>query len=154
MKIQSIDYRGSIVDGPGIRTVLYMQGCEKHCPGCHNQVTWDHNSGISRKIDEIVAEIRRYSIAKKLTISGGEPLLQYEALLLLVQSLSEFNIAIYTGYELENVPKELLLHIDYLKVGPFIADLKSTVLPYVGSSNQKFLHVNRVISNDYKNLIG
>ena len=73
--INSIDYKGSIVDGPGIRTVLYLQGCEQRCEGCHNTGTWDINIGKFVSVIDLANEIRRRSFNNKLTISGGEPLL-------------------------------------------------------------------------------
>lgn len=153
MNIQAIDYRGSIVDGPGLRTVVYVQGCEKHCKGCHNYTTWDPNGGTIYTVEALETEIRKKSLTKRITISGGEPLLQYEELLKLVQQLADFNITVYTGYELEKVPKTLLPQIDYLKVGPFIQRLHSATIPYAGSTNQKFLCIERRVKDDYKNLI-
>ena len=80
---------------------------------------------------------------KKITISGGEPLLQKESLLELVKLLEkyEFDIAVYTGHQKEEVPEELIKHIKYLKTGNFIKDLKTTVKAYVGSINQEFEEV-------------
>jgi len=139
IRINSIDYSGSIVDGPGIRTVLYVQGCDQACPGCQNTKTWKRDGGTEVLIDDLVIELREKVTNKKLTISGGEPLLQADEVLSLLDSLSEFNVALYTGYELENVPKEILEKLDYIKVGKYIEESRSTTLSYVGSSNQCFL---------------
>ena len=92
--INSIDYQGSIVDGPGIRTVLYVQGCVKRCKGCHNPSTWDIKNGKSVDINSLASELRKKVTNKKITISGGEPLLQYDAVLELVKLLYDFNIAL------------------------------------------------------------
>jgi len=139
LRIRKVDYRGSIVDGPGIRTVLFVQGCDRHCVGCHNPTTWDKKDGIEREVKEIIYELRKECYNKKLTISGGEPLLQYPAILELVKNLQDFDIALYTGFDLEDVPPEILKYIKYIKVGCYIEEKRTTIKPYIGSSNQKFI---------------
>lgn len=139
IKIHSIDYRGSIVDGPGVRTVIFVQGCEQHCEGCHNPGTWDPNLGISVDIGQLASELREKSLNKKITISGGEPLLQYPAILELVKILHDFDIALYTGFEYADVPKEILPFLKYLKVGKYIKEKRTTITEYIGSTNQKFI---------------
>lgn len=139
--INSIDFRGSIVDGPGIRTVLYVQGCDLACRGCHNPSTWDVSKGKSVETGDLMVELRAKVHNKKLTISGGEPLQQYPAVLELLTGLSDFDIALYTGFNLDRVPKEILRLLRYVKVGRYIHEKGSTVLPYVGSSNQQFINL-------------
>jgi anaerobic ribonucleoside-triphosphate reductase activating protein len=139
--INSIDYRGSIVDGPGIRTVLFLQGCEQKCPDCHNPSTWDIKNGKGLCTDEIAEDLRKNCLNKKLTISGGEPLLQFPAVLNLVKKLDDFNIVLYTGFEFKDVPKEILQYIDYIKVGNYIKEQRSTIIPFIGSKNQKFIEL-------------
>lgn len=141
IRINSVDYRGSIVDGPGIRTVLYIQGCEQRCEGCHNPNTWNIDGGKKVTIDSMVDEIVRNSMTKKITISGGEPLLQVNALLELILKLKSknFNVALYTGYEIEDVAKELLKYLDYIKVGRYEKEKRCTTVDYIGSINQKFI---------------
>ena len=139
--INSIDYSGSIVDGPGIRTVLFVQGCIRKCEDCHNPRTWDIAKGKEFDIEDIVEDLRKKCLNKKLTISGGEPLLQYQAILALVKLLNDFNIVLYTGFKFDDVPKEILHHINYLKVGKYIREERSTITPYVGSKNQKFIEL-------------
>ena len=153
--INALDFRGSVVDGPGVRSVIYVQGCYKHCPGCHNFQTWDPSKGTAYPVEELADIIRQNSPIKKLTISGGEPLLQLDALIQLVKELKDFNSTVYTGFEFDQVPKKLLPHIDYLKVGPFIEKLKSTIIPFAGSTNQQFLVINREAKeyDEYEKLI-
>ncbi len=139
--INSIDYSGSIVDGPGIRTVLFVQGCKRRCEDCHNPSTWDMDEGIKFDVEDIVEDLRKKCLNKKLTISGGEPLLQYPAILELVKSLDGFNIVLYTGFEFDDVPKEILYYLDYIKVGKYIKELRSTIIPFMGSNNQKFIEL-------------
>ncbi len=141
--INSIDYSGSIVDGSGIRTVLFVQGCKRKCEDCHNPSTWDVDKGKEFDIEDIVEDLRKKCLNKKLTISGGEPLLQYPAILELVKDLCDFNIVLYTGFEFDDVPKEILHHLDYIKVGKYIKEQRSTIIPFMGSNNQKFINLRR-----------
>lgn len=143
MYINSIRYNNSVVDGPGIRTVLFVQGCDLHCKGCQNKSTWDITKGKKIDIDNLVDELNKRVFNKKITISGGEPLMQKEALIELVNKLSdlEFDIALYTGHQKENVPNAIIDKIKYLKTGNFIQELKTTIKPFVGSENQVFEEV-------------
>lgn len=137
--INSILRNRSLVDGPGIRTVLFLQGCDIHCSGCHNQESWDINNGTPRDIDELAEEIKAFTINKKITISGGEPLLQKEAVEDLINKLEGFNITLYTGHDIKDVPEGILKKIDYIKYGPFQLDKRTAVTPFMGSSNQTFM---------------
>ena len=139
LNLNSIDYSGSIVDGPGIRSIIFVQGCEQRCEDCHNPSTWEKTSGKLFDINQIVEEINNQCLNKKITISGGEPLLQYPAVLELVKKLEGFDIALYTGYDYEDVPKEILPYINYLKIGNFNKEKRTTLEPYIGSSNQEFI---------------
>ena len=73
------------MDGPGVRTILFVQGCQQRCEGCHNPRTWEINKGKIYDIDQVVKELTEKCLNKKLTISGGEPFLQYTAILKLVK---------------------------------------------------------------------
>ena len=136
--INSIKFNRSLVDGPGVRTVVFFQGCDLRCKGCQNKSTWDMKSGTEVEVAELAALLRQEVENKKITFSGGEPLMQAEGLIELCKLLDGFNIAVYTGHELEEVPPELLDHIDYIKTGSFREELKTTVKPFVGSTNQEF----------------
>lgn len=74
LRINKIDFSGSICDGPGIRTVLFLQGCKKRCEGCHNPQTWEIKAGKIIAISELFEAICANSKMKRITISGGEPL--------------------------------------------------------------------------------
>ncbi len=139
--IHSIDYSGSIVDGPGIRTVLFIQGCEQKCVGCHNPATWDIKKGKTIPVKDLISELRKNVLNRKLTISGGEPLLQYPAVLELVKGLTDFIIVLYTGLEFNEVPKDILKYLTYIKVGKYMSENHSTTISYSGSSNQRFIHL-------------
>ncbi len=139
--INSIKFNRSLVDGPGVRTVVFFQGCDLHCKGCQNPSTWKMKNGTEMTTDELVMILQKEVINKKVTFSGGEPLMQVDALIDVVKKLKDFDIAVYTGHEFEEVPKELLENITYIKTGSFKEELKSTVKPYVGSTNQEFRRV-------------
>ena len=139
--LNSIKFNRSLVDGPGVRTVVFFQGCDLRCKGCHNKSAWDISKGTEVNVNELVTLIEKEVVNKKITISGGEPLMQAEGLIELVKMLKGFDIAVYTGHEISDVPKELLENITYIKTGSFKEELKTTMKPYVGSSNQEFRRV-------------
>ena len=93
--------------------------------------------------EDLITELRTKALNKKLTISGGEPLLQRQAVLELVRGLLDFDIALYTGFEFEDVPKDIIEHLRYIKVGRYIQEKRSSIIPYVGSSNQKFIDLRQ-----------
>lgn len=130
-------------DGPGIRSVLFFQGCSKNCPGCHNAKTHKRGEGSWYAVDELARKISAGCHSKMITISGGEPLEQESGLVALLKELKlrNFNICLYTGKSLEQVPYEVMGLIDFLKVGGFEAKLRTGNLQYYGSSNQKMYAV-------------
>ena len=139
--INSIMENPSLCDGVGYRTVLFLQGCNLHCKGCQNKSTWDINKGIKKDVGELAIELRQRCFNKKLTISGGEPLMQAGALQELLEKLKDFNLCLYTGHEIHDVPQDILHYLKYIKVGRFVEELKTTTQAFVGSSNQKFVEV-------------
>ena len=138
----------SIVDGPGLRYVLFTQGCPHHCPGCHNPETHDPEGGTSVPLDEILANILSNPLIHRVTFSGGEPFVQADRLLPLAQALKArgFHLMAYTGFTYEALLKRpdglaLLESLDMLVDGPFILALRTLDLPFRGSSNQRVLDV-------------
>lgn len=95
-----------------------------------------------RELAELLA---RRSLTGRVTISGGEPLLQREALLKLLRELKArgLEIALYTGYEWEEIPESILSQLDYVKVGSYVDSLRTTITPYIGSTNQKFIKLSK-----------
>ena len=140
--INSIRFNRSLVDGPGVRTVIFFQGCDIHCKGCENPSSWDISKGKPYEIEEIVKLLREKVTNKKITLSGGEPLMQKVAVSEIVEKLPDFDIVLYTGHELSEVPDQILKKVNYVKAGPFVEKLKSSVIPFVGSTNQTFMRVN------------
>ena len=80
MYINAIKFNRSLVDGPGVRTVVFFQGCDLHCPGCQNPSTWDITKGTEVSTEELATLLKKESVNRKVTFSGGEPLMQKEAL--------------------------------------------------------------------------
>ena len=98
----------SLTNGEGIRDVLFLQGCNHACKGCQNPHTHDITSGYEMSVEKLVELLRVHSINNKITISGGEPFLQKEALLHLLYELKQldFNIWVYTGYKIEELMQD------------------------------------------------
>ena len=141
IKIADIKYL-RYEDGPGIRTTIFFQGCNIKCLNCHNKDIWDINDGKEMDIDEICKVIEKQKNPyKRVTISGGEPLLQEEGLYLLITSLLKkgYDIGLYTSYQLEDIPKRILNGLSFVKTGKYIESLKITD-KYYGSSNQRMIY--------------
>lgn len=145
LRIHIIIYDNSLGDGPGLRTLLFFQGCRKRCRGCHNPQTWDENGGSLVTVSDLVSELNQNCRTHRITLTGGEPLLQTEALIELVTALdaSGYDIALYTGMDRSDVPDPVLRHITYLKYGAYVEQERVTVHSYIGSSNQRFERVKR-----------
>ena len=149
----------SIVDGEGIRSVIWTQGCRHHCPGCHNPETHDFNKGFLREVSDVCEEIKNIEFQDGITLSGGDPLEQIDACLEIakyVQSLG-LNVWCYTGYTIEALLKrcekepnlkELLENIDVLVDSPFILELKSYNVPFRGSKNQRLIDSKKTIKEN------
>lgn len=145
----------SFVDGPGIRMTIFTQGCNHHCPGCHNPQTHDFSGGHFIEISEILSMIEENPLLDGVTFSGGDPMDQSLALIPLAREIKErgMNLVIYTGYTYEhlmddlNHPEfmELLTFADILIDGPFIMAKKSLELKFRGSSNQRIIDVQESI---------
>lgn len=144
----------SIVDGPGLRYVLFTQGCPHHCKGCHNPATHDPSGGMLMTGGEILSDIDRNPLLTGVTFSGGEPMLQVLALLPLAEAIRarRKSLWIYTGYlweELLDVPeyRALLETADVVVDGPFIESRKNLLLPFRGSENQRIIDVAKSLGS-------
>lgn len=139
----------SIVDGPGIRTVIFSQGCPHHCAGCHNPSTWSFEGGTPMKEEDIVQIVRSNPLCKGVTFSGGEPFAQAEGFtkLALLLKAQGYEVAAFSGYTFEQLlqgteaQKQLLQQIDVLIDGPFILSERSLSISFRGSKNQRILDV-------------
>lgn len=136
----------SIVDGPGIRSVIWMQGCRHQCPQCHNPQTHDPEGGIPVKIEDLVKMVNKNHYHSGLTLSGGEPMDQAEALADMLRKMNPRpNVWCYTGYRYEEClrdtrKKKLLQFVDVLVDGRFIAE-QMPGGKWRGSANQRLIDV-------------
>lgn len=139
----------SLVDGEGVRLVVFFCGCPHKCKLCHNPTTWNINNGVSISIDDLSIYLKAKYLNGNysgITFSGGDPMYQKDSLLLLAKKLKdtipEINIWSYTGYLYEDISEyEVLKYIDTLVDGKFEADKKYPKKPYRGSYNQRILRL-------------
>lgn len=160
IRLASKVQKDSIVDGPGLRTVIWTQGCKHACPGCHNPQTHDVNGGFEMKVDDIIEEIRNSHLQKGITLSGGEPFLQPIPLARIAKEAQSLGMDVwcYTGFRYEWLIDErnplfkenmdLLHYIDVLVDGKFVLAKKDYRLKFRGSSNQRIIDVKKSLSED------
>lgn len=151
----------SIVDGPGLRYAVFVQGCSHGCPGCHNAESQPRCGGTPCSVDALIADIRSNKLVHDVTLSGGEPFEQAPALAVLARRLKALGYGIwtYTGYLYEDLQdvacdevhakhtplldsegvRALLDATDVLVDGPFVESLRSLGLMWRGSSNQRLI---------------
>lgn len=145
---------GTSVDGPGLRTSIYVAGCAHHCPECHNPQTWDFMAGSDMTVDDLMATIRYNGFP--VTLTGGDPLYQAEALVPLAEEIKKEGLGLwcYTGYTYEELITEanpavmrLLELVDVLVDGPFIAAERDISLHFRGSANQRLIDIKETRVN-------
>ncbi len=140
----------SVVDGPGLRFVVFTQGCLHGCPGCHNPATHSLGGGYETTPQALLTQFATNPLLAGVTFSGGEPFLQPEPLAALAEQVHTLGqtVVVYTGYTLEALyalaqqnPAVLSLveQIDLLIDGPYIAALRELDSGLRGSSNQRVL---------------
>lgn len=147
--------KDDMLNGDGLRVVLWVAGCGHHCEGCQNPVTWDADGGIpfgEADREELFTELRR-SYVSGITFSGGDPLFpanEPEVLALAKEIRQRFpdkTIWLYTGYLWEYVKKrEIARYIDVLVDGPYVQKLRDTQLHWRGSANQHVIDVQESLS--------
>ena len=142
----------SIVDGKGIRYVIFTQGCPHHCPGCHNPQTHDFEGGYVVDTDGLLEEMRQNPLLKGVTFSGGEPFCQPAPLAELARKIHEssLDVTVYTGYTYEQLLEQhnpdtdaLLQQADVLIDGRYEQDKRDLTLHFRGSGNQRVIDMNR-----------
>ncbi len=147
----------SIVDGPGLRYVVFVQGCTHKCPGCHNPESQPAGGGEWKTLDEIYNDIKANKLVDAVTFSGGEPFEQPAGCAELAARLKSdgYDIWSYSGYLFEDLLaksrdaanpdaahiKRLLESIDVLVDGPYLEAKHSYSLEWRGSSNQRLIDV-------------
>ena len=146
MKVMNIIH-DSVVDGEGLRSVVFFAGCTHHCKGCHNPESWNDRNGKEMNIDEIYQELMSNSLTD-VTFSGGEPFMQADQLVMLASLLKDRgkNIWIYSGFTIDEILihpnksyQKLLSVCDVLVDGKFEMDKRDTTLPFRGSTNQRII---------------
>jgi len=141
----------SIVNGPGLRAVLWTQGCRQHCPGCQNPETWDEGAecGATVPIEKVKEELKKLKGQSGITFCGGEPMLQCKPLLEIARFCKtelNWNIWSFTGLVYERIPRdgiewEFIKELDALIDGPFILSERDLTMKFRGSRNQRILHL-------------
>ena len=138
----------SVVDGRGLRTVIWCQGCPHDCPGCHNPDTHDFAGGFLQDVDTLIEEILAVKMQSGVTFSGGDPMMQADSCAFIASRLKEqgINIWCYTGFTFEELLDRpdclhFLQYIDVLVDGVFELSLKSYELMFKGSANQRIIDV-------------
>lgn len=144
----------SIVDGPGIRYTIFVQGCPHHCPGCHNPQTHDFAGGYPADVEKMLSEIQENPLLGGVTFSGGEPFCQPEALCELAKEIKAIgkHLMVYSGYTYEQLQElgakrpavlELLELCDVLVDGPFLEAERDLTLTFRGSANQRLIDLKK-----------
>ncbi|MFT3951267.1 MAG: anaerobic ribonucleoside-triphosphate reductase activating protein [Oscillospiraceae bacterium] len=148
----------SIVDGPGIRFTVFVQGCPHGCPGCHNPHTHDFASGEDADTAALLEKIKANPLLDGVTFSGGEPFCQAKALYSLAEAIkaeTALDLMIYTGYTYEfirsnateeNCWMKLFSIADCVVDGKFEEAQKSYLLQFRGSANQRAIDVKKTLS--------
>ncbi len=142
--------RDNIVNGDGLRAVLWTQGCYRHCPGCQNPETWDFAGGVDVTLDDIKRQLRTFKGQSGITFCGGEPFEQPEECKELADWCRQelgWNVWSFSGYTYEQLREiggakwELVKSLDALIDGPFILAERDLTLKFRGSRNQRLLRL-------------
>ena len=153
--------KNDIANGIGVGCVLWVSGCDIHCKNCHNQSTWDFNSGqlfTEDTMQEILLTLTK-SYISRFTISGGHPLDPHNAskILEIVKRVRmvfpDKDIWIYSGYEWEDIIKnetlrEIMRYTDVLVDGAYVDELRDISLAFRGSSNQRIIDVKKTLDSN------
>ena len=144
----------SRANGPGVRAVIWVQGCTIGCPGCYNAFTHPHKAAKLMEPAEIAKWVATISDIEGITFSGGEPFEQAAAITATIDEIRllcgpKFSVFAYSGFEYDSlvrsedpIVQELLKRIDILSVGPYISKLRDTNLLWRGSSNQTLQYLS------------
>ena len=154
MRLSGITH-DSVVDGPGIRVVVFTQGCRMACPNCHNPSSWSEAGGEEYTIRQVLRTIKKPGPGKKpvrgVTFSGGEPFMQAKELAQVAFEAHKigWDVVTYTGNKYEDLCcstdpdiQALLNQTDYLIDGPYIHKERDLSLPFRGSRNQRIIDMN------------
>ena len=151
-----------MLNGDGLRVVLWVSGCSHHCKGCQNPQTWEENSGIpfDEKSKQELIEALKPDYINGITFSGGDPLClsHRREIICLIKELKNLfptkTIWLYTGFTFEEIincwpeGKEILSYLDVLVDGEFILEERDVNLQWVGSPNQRVIDVQRTLRSE------
>lgn len=151
--------KDSIVDGEGIRAVIWTQGCPHNCEGCHNPFTHSFDGGVLVDINDLKKQIDKLEGQDGITFSGGDPMMQPRECLSLAKYCKKkgLNIWCYTGFTFEQLIKlgkrkksiiNFLEYIDVLVDGKFEIDKKSYDSVFRGSKNQRLIDVKKSLETN------
>ena len=149
----------SVVDGFGVRTVIWTQGCSHNCPFCQNPQTHDFDGGALFDIEDIFEELNNLENQDGITLSGGDPLFQIDAVTEIAKYAQSIglNVWCYTGFTYEQILKlgennkkylEFLNFLDVLVDGKFEHTKKDLNLLFRGSSNQRLINMKETLKNN------
>ena len=158
MKIAGL-VQDSIVDGPGLRFVVFTQGCSIRCEGCHNPYTWDPSGGTEMSLEEIIDEMLSNPLTDGLTLSGGEPFDQAADCASLAAVAHENGLGVWTfsGKTFEELlteakenrdVKRLLELTDVLVDGRYINTERTLSVKWCGSKNQRVIDMRESLESD------
>lgn len=140
----------NIVNGNGLRAVIWTQGCRQKCPGCQNPETWSETAGVLVSIEEVKDILRGFKGQTGVTFCGGEPLLQAKACKEIADWAREelgWNIWSFTGLIFEKIKAtggaewEFVKDLDALIDGPYIQSQRDLTMKFRGSRNQRILYL-------------
>jgi anaerobic ribonucleoside-triphosphate reductase activating protein len=147
----------SEVNGPGLRSVIWVQGCRRNCPGCINPHTHEHKAVKLLDPKELGNHLAQISDTIGITISGGEPFEQAEGCAVLAEVVKKHgkSVMVFSGFDFEQIKdseitgiKRFLGNIDLLVAGPYIQELKCESRLWRASSNQTVHFLNPDLKSD------
>ena len=149
--------KNDVAAGKGVNVTFFTQGCEQHCPGCHNPETWDFEGGYEftpQTLENIIKALTANGVQRNLSIMGGEPLHPHNLFLtnLIITEVRkvypDIKIYLWTGYVYETLVEKhekllqnILQNIDVLIDGPFIKEQRDITLEMRGSTNQRIINL-------------
>lgn len=160
--------KNDVTNGQGICVSFWVQGCNNHCKGCHNESIWDYNGGYPftlETVEEILCALNEHGVRRNFSILGGEPLCveNIPMVAFCVKAVREkypnITISIWTGYYLEQLMIEaqnnkdlmyILSEIDYLIDGPYEEDKRDITLKLRGSSNQNIIYMGDKDAREFR----
>jgi anaerobic ribonucleoside-triphosphate reductase activating protein len=145
----------TMVDGVGLRTSIYVAGCKHNCPFCHNPQSHDFNGGKEYEVEDLVDIVLADEFAD-LTLTGGDPMFQVDAVLELCKKIKEKSkksIWLYSGFTIDQIAQtrylaKILPYVDIIVDGRYVHELRNTELPFRGSENQRIIIVDKYLKGE------